>query len=328
MNAARLDEWQALLRWLMRGGAYGFYWRSEGRASLWWEASNPAPIPTTPHNWYFGVHPVRAIPELNSKGNPAAPQAVRSQIEHIAAINCLFADIDGEKLGGKDKALSHVNKLTPPPTAVIDSGGGYHAYWLLNTPVEVTDKNREYLSRVQYRWVDFVKSDGGAKDIARVLRLPGTFNRKPEYPQPVPVRLLRVFWDKTYNLVSLTSKLPPDTEPTAASRDIRRIQENEKQRQKQEIPADDKTLLDKARSARNGAKFTALYDRGDISGYNSQSEADAALCAILGYWTGSDNARVDRLFRKSALYREGKWDSIRVRGATYGAATIARVLTL
>jgi len=328
MNATRLDEWDALLKWLMRGGKYGFYWRSEGRASIWWETGNPAPIPTTPHNWYFGVHPCAAIPPKNTKGETRSPEFVRSQIEYIAAINCLFADIDGEKHGGKTKALSHVNTFSPTPTAVIDSGGGYHAYWLLNTPVEVTDKNREYLSRVQYRWVDFVKSDGGAKDIARVLRLPGTFNRKPDYPRPVPIRLLRVFWDKTYNLVELTSKLPPDTEPTAASKALQRIQENEKQRQKQEIPADDVTLLNKARNARNGAKFAALYDRGDISGYNSQSEADAALCAILSYWTGGDNMRIDRLFRQSKLYRAGKWDSIRVKGLTYGAATISRAVAL
>jgi len=324
MNATRLDEWDALLNWLMRGWEYGFYWKSEGRTSLWWKTNEPAPLPTTPHNWYFGVHPVHTIPTLNIKGLPADPEYVRSQIEHIAAINCLFADVDGEKLGNKSAALSYVNTFTPTPTAVIDSGGGYHCYWLLNTPVPVTDKNREYLSRVQYRWVNFVKSDGGAKDMARVLRLPGTFNRKPQYPQPLPIRLLRVFWDKTYNLVELTSKLPPDTEPTAASRALQRLQENQKQQQL-DIPADDATLLDKARNARNGAKFAALYDRGDIAGYKSQSEADAALCALLNYWTGNDAARVDRLFRRSALFRVDKWDSVRVKGATYGAATITRM---
>lgn len=325
MNAARLDEWGALLRWLMRGGAYGFYWRSEGRASVWWEVGNPAPIPTTPANWYFGVHPCATIPTHNAKGEPARPEHVRSQIAVIAAINCLFADIDAKQHGGKSPALSHVNRLTPAPTAVIDSGGGYHLYWLLRDPVTITNDNRERLASVQSRWVDFVGSDPGAKDLARVLRLPGTQNRKPTYGPDFPeVRLLRVFWDKVYRLTDLTHLLPPVARKTAASEAIRRLTETKRS----DPPTDDGKLLDLARNARNGAKFAALYDRGDTSGYNSQSEADAALCAILAFWTGGDLSRIDALFRLSALFRPDKWDSVRVKGKTYGAATIERAATL
>lgn len=87
---------------------------------------------------------------------------------------------------------------------------------------------------------------------------------------------------------------------------------------------DDK-LLTAARSAKNGAKFSALYDRGDTSGHNNDdSHADLALCSLLAYWTDGDTSRVDRLFRQSALYRS-KWDE--KRGATtYGALTIAKSL--
>ncbi len=38
------------------------------------------------------------------------------------------------------------------------------------------------------------------------------------------------------------------------------------------------------------------------------SSADAALCQHLAFWTGKDSARIDRLFRRSALHRE-KWES-------------------
>ena len=37
------------------------------------------------------------------------------------------------------------------------------------------------------------------------------------------------------------------------------------------------------------------------------SSADAALVTHLAWWTGKDCARMDRLFRRSALYREDKW---------------------
>src|SRR5438046_40254 len=39
-------------------------------------------------------------------------------------------------------------------------------------------------------------------------------------------------------------------------------------------------ILDKARSARSGPKFIRLWS-GDISGYDSHSEADLALCRML-----------------------------------------------
>ncbi len=68
----------------------------------------------------------------------------------------------------------------------------------------------------------------------------------------------------------------------------------------------DEDVLSIARRASNGKAFEALY-RGDASGYDSQSEADLALCSYLAFYTGGDEAQVDRLFSSSGLYRE-KWE--------------------
>lgn len=43
-------------------------------------------------------------------------------------------------------------------------------------------------------------------------------------------------------------------------------------------------------AAANGEKFKRLYS-GNFSDYNSQSEADMALVAMLAYWTGPDASR-------------------------------------
>jgi putative DNA primase/helicase len=59
-------------------------------------------------------------------------------------------------------------------------------------------------------------------------------------------------------------------------------------------------------SDREGSKFSALFE-GDWSGYNSRSEADLALCKILAFWTNNDPEAIDRLFRRSGLYR-AKWE--------------------
>jgi len=87
----------------------------------------------------------------------------------------------------------------------------------------------------------------------------------------------------------------------------------------------DQEIIERAEGARNAAKFAALW-RGDIRGYQSQSEADLALCSILGFWASGDAVQTDRLFRFSSLHRE-KWDKRHFAdGTTYGQRTIALAL--
>jgi hypothetical protein len=87
------------------------------------------------------------------------------------------------------------------------------------------------------------------------------------------------------------------------------------------VGVDDHELLERARRAKNGAKFQALYDAGDASGYASDSEADLALCDLLAFWAGPDPARIDQLFRGSARMRE-KWER-----ADYRERTIDKALS-
>jgi len=86
----------------------------------------------------------------------------------------------------------------------------------------------------------------------------------------------------------------------------------------------DDEVVKKARAAKNGAKFSALYE-GDITMHPSHSEADLALCAILAFWCGKDIAQIDRIFRGSGLYRE-KWDRSQA-GTTYGKTVIATAVS-
>lgn len=70
-----------------------------------------------------------------------------------------------------------------PDIVVSSSPGKFHRYWLV----------RDELTTCQFRTVmeclvRVYGSDRNAKDLARVLRLPGFYNRK--YPQPHLVRLM------------------------------------------------------------------------------------------------------------------------------------------
>jgi putative DNA primase/helicase len=84
-------------------------------------------------------------------------------------------------------------------------------------------------------------------------------------------------------------------------------------------PVSDGAILQKALGAKNGGKFAALW-AGGTDGYPSHSEADSALCCLLAFYT-RDPAQLDRLVRRSGLYRD-KWER-----ADYREATIARALS-
>lgn len=73
----------------------------------------------------------------------------------------------------------------------------------------------------------------------------------------------------------------------------------------------DGEILDAATAAKDGDRFTALYYRGDWTGYASQSEADLALFNSLAFYTGGDVARMIKLFMASEL---GKSASRKGRG--------------
>jgi hypothetical protein len=101
----------------------------------------------------------------------------------------------------------------------------------------------------------------------------------------------------------------------------------ERKERQQQNRLDNKALLKLARQAKNGARFSALYDHGNWQGedYPSPSEADLALCQLLAFWTARDKSRMDGLFRASGLMRD-KWDE--THGAdTYGSITLDKAIS-
>jgi hypothetical protein len=173
-----------LVRHLGRGGRLQCLWHR--KLSHWFNSGTVPSLPAD-RDVYFSLAPVNAIPERIDPvtGLPKPPERVRGGNAEIVALNCLFAEWDGKDYGGKDSARAHIETLVIPPAVLVDSGGGFHGYWLFPKPVRVTDDSRENLRRLQARWNAYVGGDPQAKDLARVLRLPGTLNTKYDPPRPV-----------------------------------------------------------------------------------------------------------------------------------------------
>jgi len=167
---------------LHRGGDWAYWWTLPDKVTTWYQVGDPRPLPAGKVNIYFSVHPTTQIPTTNTEGEKKPPEAVRSQIPYIAVINCLYSEFDENK----GATLDQIADLPVMPSVLIRSGGGWHAYWLLRDPFILTsDADRERAKELQANWVTFTGGDTGAKDLAHVLRVPGTLNYKYDPPRPV-----------------------------------------------------------------------------------------------------------------------------------------------
>lgn len=83
----------------------------------------------------------------------------------------------------------------PTPTTVIHSGGGLYAWWILHQPLDLVNDEMElpYATGTSEAWQKMLEDAytvagyhyGNVGDLSRVLRIPGTVNRKiPEDPRP------------------------------------------------------------------------------------------------------------------------------------------------
>jgi hypothetical protein len=109
------------------------------------------------------------------------------KLENCLHVGALFTDIDFKSTPEPD-ARERLARLVCAPSAVVHSGGGLHAYWWLREPLTLPDDAARAKSLLR-RLAVAVGGDLAAAEPARVLRVPGTWNRKPEYGEPRAVRI-------------------------------------------------------------------------------------------------------------------------------------------
>lgn len=166
----------------------------------------------------------------------APPPGKRGGAKDSLAFPGFWADIDIAGPGHKTKAplpatvqdaqrIIAVSGL-PEPTMWIHSGGGLYPWHLLDEPALVTADNYDDMATLAARWqlVILAASEqlgyhygSGVGDLARVLRIPGTINRKAGLTRPCTVLEASGI---TYSLEDLATALYsidlPDPEPAAS----------------------------------------------------------------------------------------------------------------
>lgn len=94
----------------------------------------------------------------------------------IDTFNFIFVDFDlkSNTYGSKDDFIQALGEIAPPPTSIVDSGNGVHAYW------RVTDLDAKSYLRLSRRLMRLLKTDEAVGQIFQLMRYPDTINTKIE----------------------------------------------------------------------------------------------------------------------------------------------------
>lgn len=128
--------------------------------------------------------------------------------DDVSVARCLFVDFDHTTEAKVQETLDELG--FPPPTLLMNSGHGIHAYWRIQEPMT----NLQQWTQDQKRLIATVDSDKAIHDPPRVMRLPGFINHKEPVAQSciIDAETARIYLlaDLRENLASIEApKAPP-----------------------------------------------------------------------------------------------------------------------
>ena len=184
------DAWLVVSR-TDPSGAFPSVWfrAAEVPAAARWLAEHAAD-----HNVYvaMGLHDPAHTP----------PPASRGSRETVCAIPGLWVELDhnqgahaaASRLPSPDTLVDFLARVPVPPSLLVDSGGGLHAYWLFRECWRFDTREEQHRAAallhrfqrtLQVRAAEEGWSIDSTYDLARVLRPVGTLNHKTLPPRPV-----------------------------------------------------------------------------------------------------------------------------------------------
>ena len=190
------------------------------RRTLWFPVTDAVPDLDLEQNCYLGLGIRRQRPK-NSQG--------RGKTDDIIGIPGLWLDLDYQSPGAhktrhplpptEDAARSLLDVAPHKPSLIVHSGHGLQVYWLFKELAGLdTREDREAFSRLCRGWQQLFQRAGrrqgwhvdSTADLARVLRIPGTYNLKTDEAREVTVREANNF---RYDPSDFSDFAEPDTCP-------------------------------------------------------------------------------------------------------------------
>lgn len=163
--------------------------------------------------------------------------------EYVDVFEWCFVDLDmkhyndgsseSHNYATKDDFIVVLLSLDLPPTKIVDSGGGIHAYW------RVKDLDAKSFLRLNRRLMRFLNTDRAVTNLEQLMRVPGTLNVK----DPDNFKLCETILEEpshVYSCEQLDRFLPPiqveDEEYCVRHYDTAYNQENSELNVSEELP--------------------------------------------------------------------------------------------
>lgn len=278
-----------------------------------------------PNQFFHSIEQVVAVAgslagDYNVYFGASARKGRKGDRGHVRYLGALWADVDAKDHdGSKQAALAVIRMFRLQPSIIVDSGNGYHVYWLLKEP--------HYLRAPS----DISQAEGIMKglaaqlvgdavwDVPRILRVPNTLNHNCEPPAVVSVIELNA--DRRYDLPDFDPYRTPDEHGTE------RVEFSD-------IDVDGEQALERAKERGLSSAMLHIITSGHLGrgwqvgcracealdhGYRCRSRRDAAVvCALLNAsMTPEDIRAIYGCYPVGDKYREP------ANGDRYLARTIA-----
>jgi len=113
---------------------------------------------------------------------PCLRKAKQGKADAAALVPALWIDVDCDGDAHlRDEELQKLRDFDPAPSFILDSGGGWHGYWLLDQPFQLQqDTDRQKIAGILRGLFSALGGDPEyVKTVAGIMRLPDSVNTKP-----------------------------------------------------------------------------------------------------------------------------------------------------
>lgn len=228
--------------------------------------------------------------------------------ETLTNINAFFADIDYPDKINKtpQKIQQYKNDLLmdlieadlPIPSVIVETKNGLHVYWMLEQPIFLNELNPDQQNnlRVQYREIEEAilkrfDGDPGAKDAARVLRLPDTLHQK-DPKDPFMVKVVHdatpsAGGDAVYSFTEMREKFlkKPAPDAWAVARGENAISEDVKQDIEKAYPRLERPSFKKLFSLAPGSVPEGMRNKGLLVAAHAAKESGWPIEQTFAHFT-------------------------------------------
>ncbi|MDL1902052.1 DUF927 domain-containing protein [Anaerolineae bacterium CFX9] len=135
---------------------------------------------------------------------PCLRREKKGSAASAALLPALWVDVDCDgDTQKRDNTLAKLRDFDPTPSIILNSGGGWHGYWMLDEPFILdSDGDKQRIAAILHGLFKVLDGDEAyVKSVASVMRLPDSINTKPDRDGAM-VQVIECHPDRRYALSS------------------------------------------------------------------------------------------------------------------------------